>query len=90
MKSSILTIFLSLILGMTLVHGATVNVGAGENLQTAIDNASAGDVLNLTAPVSYNGDLNLYSGFDFCTDSCRDGPDFAHCHILITNHRNII
>ena len=59
MKSSILTIFLSLILGTTLVHGATVNVGAGENLQTAIDNASAGDVLILTAPVAYNGDLNI-------------------------------
>jgi hypothetical protein len=34
-------------------------VGAGENLQTAIDNASAGDVLILTAPVAYNGDLNI-------------------------------
>ena len=59
MKSSILTFFLSLILGTTLAHGATVNVGAGENLQTAIDNASAGDVLILTAPVAYNGDLNI-------------------------------
>ena len=59
MKSSILTFFLSLILGTTLVHGANVNVGAGENLQTAIDNATAGDVLILTAPVAYNGDLNI-------------------------------
>ena len=59
MKSSILTLFLSLILGTTLAHGATVNVGAGENLQTAIDNASVGDVLILTAPVAYNGDLNI-------------------------------
>ena len=59
MKHSILTFFLSLILGTTLAHGATVNVGAGENLQTAIDNASAGDVLILTAPFAYNGDLNI-------------------------------
>ena len=59
MKNSILTFFLSLTLGTTLAHGATVNVGAGENLQTAIDNASAGDVLILTAPVAYNGDLNI-------------------------------
>jgi hypothetical protein len=34
-------------------------VGAGQSVQTAIDNASAGDVLNLTAPLSYNGDLNI-------------------------------
>jgi len=59
MKSSILTFFLSLILGTTLAHGATINVGAGQSIQTAIDNATAGDVLNLTAPVDYNGDLNI-------------------------------
>jgi len=59
MKSSIPTFFLSLILGTTLVHGATVNIGPGESIQTAINNASAGDVLNLTAPVDYNGDLNI-------------------------------
>jgi hypothetical protein len=59
MKSSILTFSLSLILGTTLAHGAVINVGAGQSIQTAIDNASAGDVLNLTAPVDYNGDLNI-------------------------------
>jgi hypothetical protein len=59
MKSSILTFFLSLILATTLAHGATINVGAEQSIQTAIDNASAGDVLNLTAPVDYNGDLNI-------------------------------
>lgn len=59
MKSSILTFFLSLILGTTFAYGATVNVGAGQSIQTAIDNASAGDVLILTAPVAYNGDLNI-------------------------------
>ena len=59
MKSSILTFFLSLILATTLTHGAVINVGAGQSIQTAIDNASAGDVLNLTAPLDYNGDLNI-------------------------------
>ena len=59
MKSSILTFFLSLILGTTLAHGATINVGAGHSIQTAIDNASAGDILILTAPVAYNGDINI-------------------------------
>ena len=41
------------------MHGATVNIGPGESIQTAINNASAGDVLNLAAPVDYNGDLNI-------------------------------
>ena len=59
MKSSILSFFLSLIIGTTLVHGVTINVGAGQSIQTAIDNATAGDVLILTAPVAYNGDLNI-------------------------------
>jgi hypothetical protein len=59
MKPSILIFFLSLFLGTTLAHGAVINVGAGQSIQTAIDNASPGDVLNLTAPVSYNGDLNI-------------------------------
>jgi hypothetical protein len=59
MKNCILYIFFSLILGATLAHGATVNIGPGESIQTAINNASAGDVLNLAAPVDYNGDLNI-------------------------------
>ena len=59
MKNSMLTFFLSLLLGTILAHGATVNVGAEQSIQTAIDNASAGDVLILTAPVAYNGDLNI-------------------------------
>jgi hypothetical protein len=59
MKSSILTFFLSLILATSLAHGATINVGAGENLQTAIENASAGDTIQLTAPGNYSGDLNI-------------------------------
>ena len=59
MKSSILTFFLSLILGTTLAHGAVINVGAGESIQTAINNATAGDTIQLTAPGNYSGDLNI-------------------------------
>jgi hypothetical protein len=59
MKNTILTFILSQFLGTTLAHGATINVGAGQSIQTAIDNATAGDVLNLTAPIAYNGDFNI-------------------------------
>jgi hypothetical protein len=59
MKKFSLSFLLTFALGATLAHGATINVGAGESIQTAINSASAGDVLNLTAPVSYNGDLNI-------------------------------
>ena len=45
MKSSILTFFLSLILGTTLAHGATVVINPGQSIQSAIDASSAGDVL---------------------------------------------
>ena len=48
-----------LLLGTTLAHGATVNVGAGQSIQTAIDNASAGDTIHLIAPGDYLGDLNI-------------------------------
>ena len=59
MKKFSLAFLLTFALGATLAHGATHNVDAGESIQTAINSASAGDVLNLTAPVSYNGDLNV-------------------------------
>ena len=59
MKSSILTFYLSLILGTTLAHGAVITVGSGESIQSVIDSASSGDVLNLSAPIAYNGDLNI-------------------------------
>ena len=59
MKSFILTHFLSLILGTTLAQGAVINVGAGESIQTAINNATAGDTIQLTAPGNYSGDLNI-------------------------------
>ena len=59
MKSFILTHFLSLILGTTLAQGAVINVGAGESIQPAINNATAGDTIQLTAPGNYSGDLNI-------------------------------
>ena len=59
MKSSILTFFLSLILGTTLAHGATINVGAGESIQTAVDTASSGDTIVLTAPADYDGNVTV-------------------------------
>ena len=59
MKSSILTFFLSLIIGTTLAHGATHNVGAGESIQTAVDTASSGDTIVLTAPADYDGNVTI-------------------------------
>jgi hypothetical protein len=41
------------------LHAVTVNVGAGESIQSAIDNASAGDSVLLTAPGEYPGDINV-------------------------------
>lgn len=45
MKNTILTFFLSLILGTTLTHGANVVINPGQSIQTAIDASSAGDIL---------------------------------------------
>lgn len=59
MRNALLPILLLLSGSFFFTHGAIVNVGPGESIQTAIDNASAGDVLNLIAPVDYNGDLNI-------------------------------
>ena len=57
MKPSILTLLLSLILAASLRE--VINVGAGESIQTAINNATAGDTIQLTAPGNYSGDLNI-------------------------------
>ena len=59
MKSSIFTIFLSLIIGSTLTHGATINVGVGESIQTAVDTASSGDTIVLTEPADYDGNVTI-------------------------------
>ena len=58
MKSSILTFFLSLILGTTLAHGAVIMVSPGQSVQAAINSASSGDEIVLQAG-SYNEDLNI-------------------------------
>jgi hypothetical protein len=58
MKNSILTIFLSLILGTTLAHGAIIMVSPGQSVQAAIDQANTGDEIVLQAG-SYNEDLNV-------------------------------
>jgi hypothetical protein len=59
MKPFRLAFLLTFALGGIMAHGATHNVGVGESIQMAINSASAGDVINLAAPVSYNGDLNI-------------------------------
>ena len=45
MKSSILTFFLSLLLGTTLAHGATRMVVQGQSIQGAIDDSVSGDLI---------------------------------------------
>jgi hypothetical protein len=45
MKSYIPTFFLSLFLGATLAHGATVVINPGQSIQSAIDASSAGDII---------------------------------------------
>ena len=59
MKSSILTIFLSLILGTTLAHGAVITVGSGDSIQTAVDGAADGDEIVLTYPGQYVGNVTV-------------------------------
>jgi hypothetical protein len=58
MKSSILTFFLSLILGTILAHGAVIMVSPGQSVQAAINSASTGDEIVLQAG-SFNEDLNI-------------------------------
>ncbi len=59
MKFSILTFFLSLILGTTLAHGAVISVGSGESIQTAVDGAADGDEIVLTYPGQYVGNVTV-------------------------------
>ena len=47
MKFSILSFFLSLILGTTLAHGAVIMVSPGQSAQTAVDGASHGDIIRV-------------------------------------------
>ena len=59
MKSSILTFSSSLILGITLAHGAVITVGSGESIQTAVDGAADGDEIVLTYPGQYVGNVTV-------------------------------
>ena len=47
MKNSILTLFLSLMLGTTLAQGAVIMVSPGQSVQTAVDGASNGDIIRV-------------------------------------------
>ena len=58
MKSSILNIFLSLILGTTLAHGATLIVTPGENLQTAFNSANSNDHVKIL-PGTFTGQYQI-------------------------------
>ncbi|MDB0031649.1 hypothetical protein N9E34_09285, partial [Opitutales bacterium] len=73
MKSSILTFFLSLILGTTLAHGAVHNVVSGQNLQTVIDSANSGDQIRLLS-ATY-GDIEI-SNKDLSFKSTGATPAF--------------
>ena len=57
MKYTILTFFLSLILGTTLAHGAVILVSPGQSVQTAVNGASNGDVIRVM-PGNF-ADLNI-------------------------------
>src|SRR2546421_322807 len=59
MKSMFLLALLALFLLATKSYAAPVNVHAGDNLQTAIDNASLGDTLILDAGATFNGPIIL-------------------------------
>jgi len=58
MKTSILTFFLSFIIGATFADGAVIMVSPGQSVQAAINSASTGDEIVLQAG-SYNEDLNI-------------------------------
>jgi len=51
MKSSILTFFLSLILGTILAHGAVIMVSPEQSLQAAVNIASSGDTIRISEGV---------------------------------------
>jgi hypothetical protein len=51
MKSSILTFFLSLVLGLDLAHGAVIMVSPGQSIQAAVNSASSGDTIRISEGV---------------------------------------
>ena len=59
MKKFNLAFLLTFALVGISIHGATINVGAGESIQTAVDTASSGDTIVLTAPADYDGNITI-------------------------------
>ena len=59
MKKIIVCTLFSLCSFVILINGAIYNVGSGEDIQSAIDGASAGDTIRLTAPYDYAGSLTI-------------------------------
>ena len=51
MKNYILTIFLSLFLGLNLAHGAVIIVSPGQSVQAAINGATSGDEIRISEGV---------------------------------------
>jgi hypothetical protein len=59
MKTNINFFLLTFALGATLAHGAVVNVGANQSIQTAINGAANGDTIVLTYPGQYVGNVTI-------------------------------
>ena len=57
MKLPTLSIIPFLLFTNTLAHGATISVGSGESIQTAVDGAADGDEIVLTYPGQYLGNV---------------------------------
>ena len=59
MKPFSLALLLTFAFGGINAHGATHNVGAGQSIQSVIDGAASGDVIVLTAPSAYAGNVSV-------------------------------
>jgi hypothetical protein len=59
MKLPTLSIIPFLLFTNTLAHGATISVGSGESIQTAVDGAADGDEIVLTYPGQYVGNVTV-------------------------------
>jgi hypothetical protein len=59
MKSSIITFFLSLILATTLSHGAVIILLPGQNMQSVINNANSGDIIEIPTPATFSEQVSI-------------------------------
>ena len=59
MKPFSVAFLLTFALGGISAHGATHNVGAGQSIQSAVNGASNGDTIVLTAPADYDGNVTI-------------------------------